>query len=425
MIKTEIPLSKKATTQFAQLSWPSTQDEPWRRTDLTRLLPKGFLDSCAQESSPANSENVSPPDYSTSSSSISEDYAAHIVMRASHPVSIILSEEATKAGLRVTWVEAENIPESMKLMGEREIQDNADRISVWHWRDMRGALAIHLPHNQQIEKPIFIEECLARDESTPRFIAPHLHLELEESAELQLVWSFENSEALAGASHSLINAGISVVVEQNASARLVLRQNLDFQTSFFLNNRFQLKRDGRISFIESQLGGSLIKTHTGVVLDGEGADAKMKGIYLAKEGQHMDIGTTQEHSAPHTTSDALYKGVVLNGGRSIFQGLIEVAPKATKTDSYLTNRNLVLDNNARADSIPQLNILTDDVKCSHGSTTGKLDEGQLFYLQSRGFSPTEAVRELTRGFLMETLSGESDLLKELLLPDISFALGDK
>ena len=97
------------------------------------------------------------------------------------------------------------------------------------------------------------------------------------------------------------------------------------------------------------------------------------------------------------------KELSVRGGRSIFQGLIEVAPGAAKTDAYLTNNNLVLGNGARADSLPKLNILTDDVRCSHGSTTGKLDTDQLFYLVSRGFSPQEATKELTRGFLWEAV----------------------
>jgi Fe-S cluster assembly protein SufD len=138
----------------------------------------------------------------------------------------------------------------------------------------------------------------------------------------------------------------------------------------------------------------------------------------------MDIGTLQEHRSPRATSDALYKGAVHPGGRSVFQGLIEVSPKAAKTDAYLTNKNLVLGDGARADSIPQLNILTDDVKCSHGSTTGKLDETQLFYLYSRGFSPSEAKKELTRGFLAEVIDGAPEAIAEILADDLDSALAE-
>jgi Fe-S cluster assembly protein SufD len=105
-----------------------------------------------------------------------------------------------------------------------------------------------------------------------------------------------------------------------------------------------------------------------------------------------------------------------------FQGLIEVAPKAVKTDAYLTNNNLILGDDARSDSLPQLDILTDDVKCSHGSTTGKLDEGQIFYLRSRGFSPGEAKRELTRAFLASVIDSAPGAVAEILSADLDEAL---
>jgi Fe-S cluster assembly protein SufD len=165
-----------------------------------------------------------------------------------------------------------------------------------------------------------------------------------------------------------------------------------------------------------------VKTRSRVTLSGEGADARLKGLYVAREGRHVDIGTLQEHRSPRATSDALYKGAVHPGGRSVFQGLIEVAPGAPKTDAYLTNNNLVLGEGARADSIPQLNILTDDVKCSHGSTTGKLDPGQIFYLQSRGFSPDGARRELTRAFLNQVLLEVPESVSMILSDDLDAAL---
>jgi len=114
--------------------------------------------------------------------------------------------------------------------------------------------------------------------------------------------------------------------------------------------------------------------------------------------QHLDHDTQQNHLAPNTTSDLLFKGALLDKSRSVWQGMIYVAPEATKTDGYQANRNLILSDQARADSIPGLEILTDDVRCTHGATVGKIDEEQIFYLESRGLPRIQAERLVVEGF---------------------------
>jgi Fe-S cluster assembly protein SufD len=128
----------------------------------------------------------------------------------------------------------------------------------------------------------------------------------------------------------------------------------------------------------------------------------------------MDIRTVQRHRAPSTTSRAFYKGALKDRSRAIYQGLIEVSPGAAKTDAFLTDRNLILNDGARADSIPSLRIDTNDVKCSHGSTTGKIDEAQVFYLMSRGLARAEAERMLTLGYFEELLASVPESLAEEL-----------
>ena len=117
-------------------------------------------------------------------------------------------------------------------------------------------------------------------------------------------------------------------------------------------------------------------------LVGEGSTGKMSGFYFTDHDQHLDHDTQQNHLAPHTTSDLLFKGALVQESRSVWQGMIYVAPGAQKTDGYQANRNLVLSQKARADSIPGLEILADDVRCTHGATVGKIDEDQVFYLMS-------------------------------------------
>jgi Fe-S cluster assembly protein SufD len=124
----------------------------------------------------------------------------------------------------------------------------------------------------------------------------------------------------------------------------------------------------------------------------------MSGFYFTDGQQHLDFDTQQNHMAPHTTSDLLFKGALVGSSRAVWQGMIYVAPGAQKTDGYQANRNLVLSKNARADSIPGLEILADDVRCTHGATVGKIDPEQIFYLLSRGISKQDATRLVVEGF---------------------------
>jgi len=146
------------------------------------------------------------------------------------------------------------------------------------------------------------------------------------------------------------------------------------------------------------VGSRLTKNFSDLDLVGRGATGRMSGFYFTDHNQHLDHDTEQNHLAPNTTSDLLFKGALIDESRSVWQGNIYVAPGAVKTDGYQANRNLVLSRKARADSIPGLEILADDVRCTHGATVGKIDETQLFYLLSRGIPRPDAERLIVEGF---------------------------
>ena len=129
-----------------------------------------------------------------------------------------------------------------------------------------------------------------------------------------------------------------------------------------------------------------------------GCHRKMSGFYFTDHQQHLDYDSQQNHLAPNTTSDLLFKGALVDQSRAVWQGMIYVAPGAVKTDGYQASRNLILSDTARADSIPGLEILTDDVRCTHGATVGKIDRDQVFYLMGRGIPRLEAERLIVEGF---------------------------
>jgi Fe-S cluster assembly protein SufD len=196
-----------------------------------------------------------------------------------------------------------------------------------------------------------------------------------------------------------LHAGIvELHVGSGANLRFVELQSWGEHVWNFTHERAQVGRDGNLDWIFGAVGSQLTKNFSDLDLIGRGATGRMSGFYFTDGVQHLDHDTQQNHLAPDTTSDLLFKGALRERSRSVWQGMIYVAPGAQKTDGYQANRNLVLSEKARADSIPGLEILADDVRCTHGATVGKIDADQVFYLRSRGIPYQEAERLIVEGF---------------------------
>ncbi|NBN95236.1 MAG: SufD family Fe-S cluster assembly protein [Verrucomicrobia bacterium] len=163
-------------------------------------------------------------------------------------------------------------------------------------------------------------------------------------------------------------------------------------------------RDAVISSVNAAVGSRRARLENTVRIDGPGADVSLSGISVASGEQEFDQRTLQVHAAGHAKSDLLFKNALLGKARTIFSGLIKVAPDAQRTDAYQTNRNLLLSPDAEADSLPGLEIEANDVKCSHGATTGQIDPAELFYLRARGIPLAVAQELLAQGFLEEVLA---------------------
>jgi Fe-S cluster assembly protein SufD len=210
----------------------------------------------------------------------------------------------------------------------------------------------------------------------------------------------------------LCNAGVDLRLADAAALQFCEAQELDPSALYFRHARASVGRDSSLRHFDAAFGGRLVKTRIDCGLDGAGAEAHLDGVYFCRKDQQMDIRTVQNHRSPRASSRAYYKGAIEGGGRTVFQGLIEVAPGAAGTDAFLTNRNLILGEAARSDSIPTLKIGNNDVKCSHGSTTGRLNDEELFYLQSRGLSTEEAREMLVIGYFEDLLGPALEKFRE-------------
>jgi Fe-S cluster assembly protein SufD len=219
---------------------------------------------------------------------------------------------------------------------------------------------------------------------------------VDEGAELTYVHEAASHTEAEGQS---LHAGIvEIRVSPGANLRFVELQSWGEHVWNFSHERAQVERDANLDWIFGAIGSHLTKNFSDLDLTGRGATGRMSGFYFTDGVQHLDHDTQQNHLAQNTTSDLLFKGALRERSRSVWQGMIYVAPEAQKTDGYQANRNLVLSSQARADSIPGLEILADDVRCTHGATVGKIDADQVFYLRSRGIPYHEAERLIVEGF---------------------------
>lgn len=261
-------------------------------------------------------------------------------------------------------------------------------------------VVLHVPAGCKIERPLLARLGAGRPANAS---FSHSIIKLQAGASALLVLDFV-SETNANSTKNALHIGIlEVILEEGAELSLVELQRLEPTQSNITFERAALDSNARLHWVYSALGAGLSKNFIETSLIGEGAEVKMHGLYFTGGDQVLDLDTQQNHLAPHTTSDLLYKGAAVGKSRTVWEGMIYVDPKAMQTDGYQTNRNLVLSPNAEVSVLPGLEILADDVRCSHGATIGKLDEDELFYLQTRGIPRVEAEQLIMEGFFGEII----------------------
>jgi Fe-S cluster assembly protein SufD len=194
---------------------------------------------------------------------------------------------------------------------------------------------------------------------------------------------------------------VDVVAREGSVVRYCHVQNWGTGVWNFERERFFASRDAAINVLQVGLGSRLTKAFVQANINEPGVSAELLGLVFIGGRQHIDHSTLQNHQAGQSMSDLLFKCAVLEDARSVYGGLIAIAPGAQRSDAYQNNRNLLLSSTARADSIPMLEILANDVRCTHGSTTSSVDEEELFYLQSRGLPRAEAERVIVEGFFSQ------------------------
>lgn len=262
--------------------------------------------------------------------------------------------------------------------------------------NLAGGVFLYVPRNVRVELPFRADVVLTGGGA----VNWRALVVLDEGAEATFVEEFVSTDETAG---GFSNAVVELVAGANSRLHYVTVQDYAVPVQHFATHRVHAARDAQVQWSAVGLGASMGKSRMEAHLNGAGSNVKLTGAYFVDGSQQMDYDTYQLHAAPNATSDLFFKGVLDQKAHAVWRGMIAVSPGAQGTDAFQNNKNLILQSGAHADSVPGLTIEANDVRCTHASTTSKVDAEQLFYLQARGITREDAIREIVRGFYVDVL----------------------
>jgi len=378
-----------AWNAFKRHSLPDTTQEAWRRTDIHALPVDKFrlAGNDAFDDLPSVREDLLKP-------LVADQHGGQIVLSPGH-AKIDLDEKLSQKGVIFTDLKTaeQKHPELLARMIGKTVNVEEGKFSALAGALAQNGIVLYVPKGVAVEEPL--HSVLWGPGANLAHVS-HILVLVDEGASVTYVHEAASPDDMA--SNSMHAGIVEIQVLQDASLKFVELQSWGRHVWNFSHERIRVERGGNLDWIFGAIGSRLTKNFSELDLAGEGATGRMSGFYFTDGNQHLDHDTQQNHLAPHTTSDLLFKGALKGKSRSVWQGMIYVAPGAQKTDGYQANRNIVLSEGARADSIPGLEILADDVRCTHGATVGKLEQEPLFYLKSRGIPQAEAEKIVVEGF---------------------------
>jgi len=372
---------------------PSARDEHWRFASVGRLSIDGYNPSAAPaddvlQALDARSDLVSEP---TGRSVYVDDTPASFKG---------ISDELAEKGVIYLPI-ADALVQHPELMEKYFLKESTElgsqKFFGLHASSVKAGSILYVPKGVTIEAP-FINYYWTSGARSAVF--PHTLVVAEDNAQVSVVDVFF-SETAENEALNVAVANIHAGAGANVFRKVV--QDWNEKTVSFQLDTTVAERDAQVKNVAVNIGAERARYEAQTRIEGAGAHVKMYSLTVAEENQEFDQRTYQIHNAPNAVSDLLYKNALLDSSRTIFSGLIKVAEDAQQTDAYQTNRNLLLDPSADANSMPGLEILANDVKCSHGATTGNVDEDELFYMMSRGIPKRAAMQLMVFGFFEEII----------------------
>ncbi|HAY99590.1 MAG TPA: Fe-S cluster assembly protein SufD [Opitutae bacterium] len=391
--------------QFNNLPLPTARDEAWRFASVGKLSIDDF--------NPVETPATTTLDALTERSVLVTARAGRAVFVDDAPARFEgVSAELIAQGVIYLPI-AEAIEQHPELMEQYFLQESTElgskKFFGLHAATVKAGSLLYVPKGVQIANPIVNYYWTSAERAA---VFPHTLIIAEDNANVSVVDLFfsetEANEAL-NVSVSNIHAGAGAHVFRK------IVQDWNEKTVSFQLDTIVAERDAQVKNIAVNIGAQRARFESQTRIEGAGADVKMYSLTVAEETQEFDQRTFQTHNAPNAVSDLLYKNALLDNSRTIFSGLIKVAEGAQQTDAYQTNRNLLLDPTAEANALPGLEILANDVRCSHGATTGNVDQAELFYMMQRGIPRRVAMQLMVFGFFEEVIEKiDSDELADNL-----------
>lgn len=388
---------QSAWEAYQSLPFPTRKDDAWRRTDIRGLDTMKFI----LHQKHTQAETQSPPARCLEAITKGEERSGQIIAGMASNEITLDAGLVEKGVIFDDFRTAElNHPDLMKAILGQIVSPNEDKFTALAAALAQDGVLLYVPENVIIESPLHSLYCGGGAQLA---FVNHLIIWLEDGAQVTFVHESASPDVPNGPEQILHNGIVEIHVGKRARLNFVELQSWGENVWSFTRERARVLEDGNLEWIFGAMGTHLTKNFSDINLVEPGAFARMSGFYFGNGKQHLDHDTQQNHLAKNTTSDLLFKGALMDESRSVWQGMIYVAPGAIGTDGYQANRNLILSKGARADSIPGLEILADDVRCTHGSTVGKIDENEMFYLLSRGIPEHEAEQLIVEGFFAQIM----------------------
>lgn len=382
-----------AWEEFSRLPMPKASDEAWRRTDIRSLDLSAFAQALGQggpgEQLEGKPRGVALP---IKVKPASQNF---IVRSNGSGVHVHLAEELARQGVVFTDLntavrEHQDLVSQYYLSGK--VPEGSRKFAALHRAFCSGGTFLYVPPGVMVEAPL---QAVVSYKKGQVVDSSHTLVIVGEGSQVTFI---EELSSRNGQAPGLHVGGVEIFLGAGANVKFGHIQAWAPNVWNFAVHRAYLGRDSQLKWFSGLWGGGTSKVFQEVELKERGANAEMVGLLLGRGRQHLDYETFQDHQAPDTKSDLLYKGTLTERARSVWRGMIRVAPGANGTDAYQVNNNLLLDRRARADSIPGLEIEANEVRCTHGATAGQVDAEQLFYLQSRGIPARAAQQLIVEGF---------------------------
>lgn len=388
------PLRTSSWKNFLQSGFPSLKHEEWRFTPLENSLKKiQKVSSADVVSLPAGAEKII--------ASLEPIDAYKIILVNGKPIS---NSVKTPDGISLLSLKEaqKNFPEIIKEHFGKYLNTEKETFNALNTALTNDGVFIHLKKNSQTEKPIHIISVHDNREegiySTSRIL-----IVAEEGAKAHIV----ETHISTAEKFSLQNLGAEIIVKQNARIEYHLIQHFTLlgksESSVIDSRQVVLEKDSFCNFTTVSMSGALIRNNLHMLFNAQNGEGHLYGLYLPSKNELMDNHSLVDHAMPNCYSNEFYKGIMTENGKGVFNGKIMVRKDAQKTNAYQNNRNLLLSDDAALNAKPQLEIFADDVKCSHGATSGQLDEDAMFYLRARGIGEMEAKKLLTLAFAEDVL----------------------